>query len=87
MTNKVFHSRTYFRDLAKQAEQDRGKIRESLIAEDEQGFIEDMADQILSLAKVCNEKHEFLFIAEKFMAASFIIGLVIYVFGQFFCVS
>lgn len=87
LANKVFSSKIYFRDLAKQAEEDRKKIKQALLMEDESDFIDDMANQLLSLAKVCNEKYEFLFIAERFMVVSFLVGLSIYVLNLFSCLS
>ncbi len=85
LSNKIFGSMTYFRDLAKQAAQDYVKTKELLKTEDEQGFIDDMADQVLALAKVCNEKHEFLLTAEKFLVAGFSIGIVMYIVNLLSC--
>lgn len=85
LANKIFGSKIYFRDLAKQAEKDYAKTKEALIAEDDQGFINDMTDQVLALAKVSNEKHEFLLTAEKFLVTGFSIGIVIYIVNLLSC--
>lgn len=78
LSNEIHGSRIYFRDIAKNSKADYKKTKESLTSETEEGFVSDLADQIISLSRVCNSKYEDLLSAEGFMIASFLLGLILY---------
>lgn len=77
LTNNLGNSLIYFQDLAKLARSNHKSLKDNLMNERPESFSEDLANQVIALAKVCDEKYKDLKEAESFMVVSFILGLAL----------
>lgn len=82
LSNNIYGSRIYFRDIAKNVKNKPEEIKDLLVNEKDEDYRSDLADQIIALAKVCNEKYEYLLKAEKFIILSFFLGLLLYILNN-----
>jgi hypothetical protein len=83
LDNKNYGSRIYFRDIHLSAKDDLKQLKLDLNNESETQFKQDLEGQIIALSSVCSEKYAILNNAGRYLAISFLTGLLLVVLLSF----